>query len=273
MYISNSKADIAQVNYKGTGNFIPVENCSLILTNASVIFNIEHKTTRINVGFEGNYTIYNPGESLNITLVAPFSSDFYNLESTCIMKVGGNITTFSYMEINLYDYETDTEHPWREYLEGSHEGTYRRKFIVINTTVVANSSIEIECSFDAYTVNPNSVDVIEIYYDVGTSRVWNGTISERVEFKVHGKLPNSYSDYREYSFEYNCTITDLEDGKSYAWEWVNEVITANRVFISFSTPWGPYALGRLSIIIIPSVIAAMIILAFIYKRRRKKRAA
>lgn len=260
-YIGNSRADLLEVYAKGTGNFLPMENCSLIMTNASIIFNIEHRTNRIDISFEGNYTVYNPDESLNMTLVAPFSTDFYNLESTCIVKVGGNITPFSFLEYNFF------ESPWEQYLDTRFDMSGRRKFIVINTTVAENSSIELEYSFEAYTVDPNSVDVLEIYYDVGTSRAWNGSITERVEFKVHGKLPDSYSEYEQG----NCTITNIENGKSYAWEWLNEVITTNSVYIKYRNPWR-YVLGRIiPFIIIPSVFSAIIIPIVIINRRAKRK--
>lgn len=40
-YIDNSKADLISVYTTFAGNFLPVENCSLIMTNANVIFNID----------------------------------------------------------------------------------------------------------------------------------------------------------------------------------------------------------------------------------------
>ncbi len=92
-YIDNSKADIVTVYSTGTGNFLPAENCTLIMTNANVILNIDYPTffNKIDLNFNGNYTIYNPNGSLNMTLVAPFSPDFKNLESTCLVKIGGNV--------------------------------------------------------------------------------------------------------------------------------------------------------------------------------------
>lgn len=264
-YISNSRADVLRFDIKGTGHFLPAENCSLIMSNASVIFNIERKSSRIDVEFEGNYTIYNPGESTNVTLGAPFSTGFYNLESTSMVKIGGNITPHSFIEIEI------DEHPWTQYLQGSPMGGSQRKFIVLNTTVPENSSIELEYNFDAYTGDPNSVDTFEIFYDVGTSRIWNGSITERVEFKVHGKLPNYYSNYREDVFEYNCTITDIENGKSYAWEWLNEVIMVDKVYIEYRNP-SDYIWRRLApFIFVPLLLMPLIIPIVIIRRRDKKR--
>ena len=112
MIIPNFKADIASVKYTGTGNLFPEENCSLIMTNASVIFNIDYKEqyNRIDIGFKGNYTIYNPDATQNITLAAPFSAEFKNLESTCVIKIDNTIISFEFIQINWSD-------PWDEYLD------------------------------------------------------------------------------------------------------------------------------------------------------------
>lgn len=85
--IDDSNADVVSVQYTGTGNLFPEENCSLIMTNANVIFNIDYQEpyNKIDISFNGNYTIYNPDSSQNITLAAPFSPEFKNLESTCVI--------------------------------------------------------------------------------------------------------------------------------------------------------------------------------------------
>ena len=54
---------------------------------------------------------------------------------------------------------------------------------------------------------------MEFHYDIGTASVWSGTISERIEFIVHGQLPDKYLNT---TF---LTILDNHDGKSYIWEW------------------------------------------------------
>ncbi|MFX1499210.1 MAG: hypothetical protein ACFFBH_16965, partial [Promethearchaeota archaeon] len=101
-YISKTKADVALIE-PGTGNFIPLEKPSLIMTNASVIFNIHYSKSSNNLflNFYGNYTIYNPYESVRMTLVAPFSPDLINLELTCVIKLENNIIPFSFLEENL----------------------------------------------------------------------------------------------------------------------------------------------------------------------------
>jgi len=80
-----SKADVVPIDWAETGNFLPEVNIPFIMTNESVIFNINAHAyhSRFNVGFKGNYTIFNPIASTNLTLIVPFSSEFKDLESTC----------------------------------------------------------------------------------------------------------------------------------------------------------------------------------------------
>jgi len=262
--IKESKADVVMIHRKGLGNFLPEENVSLIMTNANVIFNIDavYYRRKININFNGNYTIYNPNEAKNATLVASFSTDFKNLESSSVIKIENTPISYGFLEYNF------TDSPWEDYLDWGYMGN--RKFIIINVTLPENDSIIIEYSFNAYIDIYESIDGLQIFYDVGTSRAWNGTITERVEFKVYGKHPDSYSKYREDQFEYNCTISDIEDGQSYLWEWENEVINVDSVYISFSyyNPWG----RLLPFILFPSLAAALIISVILIRRRANRRA-
>ncbi|MHA2183280.1 MAG: hypothetical protein ACXAAH_17820, partial [Promethearchaeota archaeon] len=162
--IPDSQADIASVKYSGAGNFFPAENCPLIMTNASVLFDIDYNepSNRIDIRFEGNYTIYNPNATQNLTIAAPFSSEFKNLETTCIIKVDNVSKPFTSYRYHWSD-------PWAEYLDTVELGSLR-SFLLTNITFIENSTVQIEYSFDAY-MNPSvDDDHIMILYDVGTSR-------------------------------------------------------------------------------------------------------
>ena len=261
--IRESKSDVLGMFFTGTGNFLPENSTNLRMTNANVIFNIDAKNhhQKININFTGNYTIFNPDEAKNITLVAPFSTDFKNLENTCLIKVEKEIMPHSFIEYNI------TNDYWKEYFDYMYMGS--RKFLITNVSMPANDSITIEYSFTAYVdTSFFSNDVLYINYDVGTSRAWNGTITERVEFKVLGEPPKTYSsfsDYTEEPIEYNCTITALENGRSYLWNWKEEVIRVNTVYISYSysNPW-----GRLLFYIgLPAFYGGLIILVIIVIRK------
>ncbi len=262
--IKESKADVIRIVGTGMGNFLPEENVSLMMTNASVLFNIDavYHHRKININFTGNYTIFNPDKAKNITLAAPFSTLLTNLESSCVIKINNSSIPYGFLEYNY------TLSPWDQYLDWRYMSM--RKFIIINVTIPENNSITVEYSFNAYVDKPENYDGLDIFYDVGTSRAWNGTITERVEFRVFGKHPDSYSEYREDHFEYNCTISDIEDGISYVWEWENEIINVDSVYISFSyyNPW-----GRLfPFIFFPLLIGGLIIIIVLARRRDKRRA-
>jgi hypothetical protein len=270
MIIPASKADIASVKYTGTGNLFPEENCSLMMTNASVIFDVDYKEqyNRINIGFKGNYTVYNPYTTQNITLAAPFSPEFKNLESTCVIKINNTIKPFKSIQHHWSD-------PWDEYLDSVGLGmSNRRNFILTNVTFPENSSVKIEYGFDAYIDQPNSDDRLTIYYDVGTSRAWNGTITEHVEFKTYGKLPDSYSSM-PHNTNYSCTISNFSNGRSYTWDWVNETIMADSVYISYYYPYHRFWGFAGAFIIIGVYAGANIILILIaikvFKRIKRKR--
>lgn len=265
--IPDSKADIISVKHTGTGNLFPAENSSLIMTNASVIFDIYYSEqyNQIFTRFKGNYTIYNPGVSQNITLAAPFSSEFTNLEATCVIKADNDSKPFIFFRYHWSD-------PWAQYLDSVDLGmTDIRNFILTNITFPENSSVKIEYSFDAYIIQPDSDGYLRIYYDVGTSRAWNGSITERVEFKTHGKLPDSYSKNIPDMYNYSCTISNFSNGRSYVWEWVNETIMINNVYISYSYPY-VYFWGRISVFIIfGCYFGVPVIIGVIIRKRNKRR--
>jgi len=269
--IDDSNADVVSVQYTGTGNLFPEENCSLIMTNANVIFNIDYQEpyNKIDISFNGNYTIYNPDSSQNITLAAPFSPEFKNLESTCVIKVDNDPLPFNFIQHHWSD-------PWDEYLDSVGLGmSNRRNFILTNITFPENSSVKIEYSFDAYIDQPNSEDELAIYYDVGTSRAWNGSITEHVKFKTYGKLPDSYSKSIPDMYNYTCTISNFSNGESYTWDWVNETIMINSVYISYYYPFQRFWSSIRTIIILASYVGVNMIIVVIalkiYKKIKRKR--
>ena len=263
--ISYSKADLASVKYTGTGGFFPAENCPLIMTNANVIFEIDYNepSNRIDISFEGNYTIYNPNESQNITVAAPFSSVFESLESTFKIKVNNSQKPFTF-----YDYHWSD--PWAEYLD-TIEFSSLHSFILTNISIGENSSVRIDCSFDSYIIPSINDDDITIMYNLGTSRTWNGTITESVEFNTYGKLPSSCYIETFCPDNYSFTITNFSDGRSYKWEWIDTRINTNAVFVSYYFPNNRSV--RMSIIftIFSLYISIPIVIGIIIKIVKKKR--
>lgn len=266
-FVPESKTDVVPINITGTGNLFPEEDCSLIMTNANVIFDINNlvSSNKIDVNFNGNYTIYNPNESRNVTIAAPFSLEFENIEANCIIKVETNVVPFSFVHLHWSD-------PWIEYLDSVGLGmSDKRNFILTNITFPENSSVKIEYSFNAYITHTDIDGELTIYYDVGTSRAWNGSINERVEFKTYGKLPDSYSLYGPSLNNYNCTVSNFSNGRIYTWEWVDEIIIIDSVYISYHYNYPYFWLRMTPIIIFGSVFGIVIIIGVITKLVNKKK--
>jgi len=147
----------------------------------------------------------------------------------------------------------------------------KRNFIITNITFPENSSVKIEYSFDAYIIHTDTDGDLTIYYDVGTSRAWNGSITERVEFKTYGKLPDSYSINGPSLYNYSCTVSNFSNGRSYTWEWVDETIMVDSVYISYRYPY-PYLLGRIiPFIIFGCYFGVPVIIGVIIKLRNKRK--
>ena len=162
---------------------------------------------------------------------------------------------------------------WNKYIENIDDG---RKFYLFNITIPASDSVLI--SFSCETIEKSVRYIIEnfgyceIIYDVGTARVWNGNITEKVEFEVYGCLPD-YCHHEE-----DCIISDLNHvkipfiskycNKCYSWEWNNEIIEFNLVGIVYtSLPKNNLVLVSLSLFGLGNVIVAII---FIYNFKIKK---
>ena len=230
-YIHRATADPIPMDLYYAGGLLPSENVSLSLTHANVFIDVDTKNLVSFDDFDdlyvisliGNYTIFNVDNEINFTLGAPFCFSWppfgYSINVTM------NNSSVPYILID--DYTTNST-IWNQYLNNSLINTHRY-WVLCNISISEESSLKIQYKiksyFSKYTIDKGELDII---YDVGTSRLWNGTITETVEVHIHGKLPNSV-----YNKEI-CTITDISDGKSYKWEWSDEIINLNFVGVKYS---------------------------------------
>jgi hypothetical protein len=222
--IKPGSANIAPTLLRYAGGFIPDIDVNITLLHANVLINAD--TSDIisfgEVSFSGNYTIFNHGKSVNMTIAAPFA--FHPTNSCKIMVNSSNTQYLLYR-----DWETEAE-PWELYMVNRTEVPLLSYFwLLCNVTIPENHTLLISYEFstfghDYFTKLTNYV----LVYDVGTSRIWNGNITEEVNINIHGKLPDTIF-YRE-----KCNVQDLSDGKNYRWNWDNERITTNFVGVLYS---------------------------------------
>ncbi|MFX1456027.1 MAG: hypothetical protein ACFFDB_11700 [Promethearchaeota archaeon] len=253
--ISCTQGNPISISY--LGGILPKENINISLTNADVLFEINlNKYFILNLTFQSNYTIYNPEENTNITIAIPFvmrGGDIWDI------KLSGNNTfipfNWSYL-IGLPESES-----WREYLlDMDLYGGFDLQAFIFNITIPANNSATIRCSFK-YSENINfqirNQGKYDLIYIVGTAKIWNGNITERVEYRALGTYPNKYTPQED------CCVSNFNRSKSFLWDWDNEPILYNFVGVSWHkytefnltldilTIWMIYA----GIILIPITIA------------------
>ncbi|MFW9881302.1 MAG: hypothetical protein ACFFG0_50200 [Candidatus Thorarchaeota archaeon] len=241
------------------GGIVTNNALSFSLTNANVVFNIDSTDFKHNIGisFEGNYTVFNPNNTTEIQIAAPFSFSESVINSNCTVEVNGTQVSF------------DTGDAYSLGIEDwvmNYTFYYSWTIIICSIIIPENGSQTIKYRFNHSMPNPH--DEFSILYDLETSKAWSGNINERVEFRVHGKLPKRYIEMSLGSYEYSVIITDIDYGKIYAWEWNNEQINTLRVGIRYISIFDPM---RIIIFVGIAVPISIIVIGFILIRRRRSR--
>ena len=195
--------------------------------------------------------------------LAPFSVNRAVVSSNCIVEVNG-----SQILLDVGDpYDLGIEEWVMDYSSYFPSWTY----IVCNITIPENNSQTIKYKFNGLMPNPlnplNRNNEFSILYDLVTSKAWSGNISERVEFRVYGKLPDSIIESP--MDEDRLVIINIDGGRCYTWEWTNEQINTERIGIMYETE-----LLKLQLIIIGvsiGIAVAITVATIIFVVRTKKR--
>ena len=246
------------------GGIIYDNNNTLNLVNADVVFTIDSTDFQndISVLFEGYYTIHNPANTTtNVTIYAPFSLPVATIESDWQVEINGSSTDFNLV--------------WADSLNSnlsSYFESYTTSiafYIIINTTILKENSQVIWYRFYKNMENPlfNS-DSFSIRYIVATARAWKNNITEKVEFRVQGKLPTSYTEYTDKI----CNISTIPNGKSYCWNWDNEYITDDYVGINYRGQLlEPGLVLTLILLLGGSGIGGVILIVFLIARKKRNK--
>lgn len=265
--IDKSVANLSYVNIvRYSGGLLPKENVSLSMTSANVIINADTSNLKYlgAISFSGNYTIFNPDQDINFTIGAPF--EFFPPEN-CIVLVNG--TSIPYDIINDYqiDYQEESQ-IWNQYLY-NRTGVIYGFWVLCNISIPKNTSIKLQ--YDFITPKPTHDELegyYDIIYDVGTARLWNGNITESVEIRVNGHLPDSI--YNEQS----CVISNILNGKKYCWDWRDERIEINYVGLNYYFNFEKeyitlYNSIRITLILVTSLVGVAFILIKKYYKKNK----
>jgi len=278
--IFNGHADpiVVYKEYLEFGGLIPCNFSSyLLMSYASVFMDINainHRNEFI-LDFSANYTIYNSDETINVLIGAPFYNfyDYYYYyiqDTDNLLNIINETLKFIVNDEEVFYSFTYLTHEnaedWEEFLP---EYYNTRLFVISNITLNGYSNNSLQYSWNSIIKrHPRSLST-NFYYDVGTSRGWNGKITEFVKIKVLGKQPDHYSDYVEGHFSKKCIINSFEGGKIYNWEWIDERITDYLVGIAFDgeTIWQKY---MTFFILFPLLLSPIITYLIYHIVKRKK---
>lgn len=246
------------------GGIIYDNNNSLHFLNADVVFDIDSTDfpNNISVSFDGSYTIYNPtNETVNVTIYAPFSFLVQASESDWQVKVNGTSTEFKLVEGYSLNYNLTS------YFE-SYTISYISFYIIVNMTILKENSQIISYNFQKNIVDPLQDREYSIRYIVGTARAWKNNITEKVDLKVQGELPNSYTT----NTEKICNVTSISNGKSYCWNWDNEPINDDSVGITYRVNLLDFGgIILITIILGIGIGGGVVLIVFLVKRKKKSR--
>ncbi|MCE7741566.1 MAG: hypothetical protein GOP50_03830 [Candidatus Heimdallarchaeota archaeon] len=255
------------VIYESAGGLLPENNTELQMIEASVVMEINE--TYGNIGtfgiiFDGNYTIYNPNETIEILIGAPFLTIYEGLSDSLLIEVEGSEKEF---DIVYYDYHNNTANSWMDYF--SLYITESRYFALCNVTFAGFSNTTIRYRFNS-TTSFTDGSALYITYDVGTARAWNSSITETVEFRVIGEQPTDFTDFTEEGYA-NLTVTEISRGQSYLWSWVEvELMMVPFVDIEYMPEYFErYSNEASGFWFLPS-IGFLMVIVILYRSNKKK---
>ncbi len=249
-----------------SGGIFPENSTDLQMIQADVIMDINERFEEEGdffIDFSGSYTIYNPNNTCEVQIAAPFYSYYTKIVDTLTIKIGE--TDIEY-EIIFLDFN-EINDIWSDYFFVPLSGRYfflsRVNFTGFSNTTI-HYSFQSEVRKNRITDGEKIYDGLRLVYDVGTARAWNGNTTERIEFRVHGERP-----YHIYNLS-KPIVTDFESGTNYIWRWNNEFITHHFVFIEYRyLPNGIYPTSTSGFDKI-SFVSGLLITMILYAIKKKR---
>lgn len=192
----------------------------LIDTNTILTLDAVDFPNKINMKFDANYTIHNPGDYTIIPVIVPFS------------------LAVNYSQLTIEVHENDTQIPYDLFLASPWNARiieinvslftrfvdmYPIIFIRNNISLPKNSNSTLRYQINGSISNPIDLrDLFYFIYHVGTSQRWFGNTTRDLEIKTYGKQPiiNRGGSAVSLKLEYGDLI-DINGGKFYRWEWNN----------------------------------------------------
>lgn len=251
---------VVTINTLDIGGLIPYnQSHNLQMRKADVSIKLS-TSLDFKVQFDGEYRIYNPSDTAEFSIAAPFSDMSRGLEKSLTIKTNG--TTLAY---TLYEMTETGLILWQNYFTSD----YSRVFALCNVTFEGNSTtvIKYEWVLDVH----ESPTYTYFTYDVGTGRTWKGYVNEKVEFRVYGVQPYKIVEDPENIIP-RVQIQKHFIGKSYSWLWENEEIDENTVGVVYRDSYWKEgkASSAMTFIACLLVVVNIILLIVYFMKKRKK---
>ena len=126
----------AEVIMDGTGCLIPINDTTLQMVETNVMFYIDEtfgKKGQFRIVFDGNYTIYNPFDTIEKMVGAPFVSVYEDILD--LFKLEIDDTEVEFALVSFYEHNFNFTH-WEDYFSYY---DYLRSFALSNITFVGFS--------------------------------------------------------------------------------------------------------------------------------------
>lgn len=238
----------------------------LININTLITINATDFYNEIGINFDGNYTLFNPESTTNLALILPFSLCMDIQNSTFGVFVNDTQITFEVLsntEENLTNAGVNLD--------------FLSKFplhcpitlITSNLTLLENTTYIINYQFNGSIPKPLDLqNLFYMAYYLETARVWKGNLTQRVEFKLFGKLP-IYGAVGEYDGDWQ--ISDIQGGQSVLIEWTKGKVEMIYVGIRYYGSTSEDIFGIVTMVVLNSLAYIVIISGVVIWLKRRKR--
>ena len=243
-------------------------NVHLLNTSAIITLNASDFINEIGIVFNGKYTLFNPENPTNLTISLPLSLCIDIVDASFGVSVNDTLVPFEIVS-TTEEYLTSTG--VNIDIKPAFVFHCPITLITSNLTLLENNTYVVKFQFDGSISKPLSFrDLLYMVYSSDTAKFWRGNATERVEYKVFGRIPvfsigGGYEVLRQ--------ILDIPGGKRFICEWNNTQNSTIQIGITFYGSTLEISLGMIVIIvlnILAYVAISCAIVIWIIRRTKKR---
>ena len=249
-------------------DIFPSTNTTVSLININTMITIDATDfyNKIGIIFDGNYTLFNPEYTTNLTLILPFSLCIDIQNATFEVSVNDTQIPFEVLSNTEENISIPGEHL-----------DFISRFVVhcpitlitSNLTLLENNTYIINFQFSTSIPKPLGFrNLFYMGYYLETARVWKGNLTQRVEFKVFGKLPR-YGTGGEY--DGFGQISDISGGQSALYEWNKGTVDTIYVGIRYYGSTSEDVFRIVNMVVLNGLAYVAIISGVVIWLKRRKR--